>query len=133
MTLSKYFPNFDLSVDDYFGFPPKWSCGCLADWSPAVDIKEEDSGYLIKVELPGIEKDDVGISMENGILTITGEKKKEDENYNHVERFHGKFSRSFRVGDTIDFKKISAEMKNGILDITLPKSEKAEIKKIPVK
>jgi HSP20 family protein len=130
--IKHFYPSFDLTADDLFGYPRCWEHGMSADWSPAVDIKEEDKEFQIKVELPGIAKEDVAISSEDGVLTISGEKKQVDEQLNHAERFYGKFSRSFRIGDMIDSAKISATMQNGILHIVLPKSAQAEAKKIKI-
>jgi HSP20 family protein len=106
-------------------------------WSPAVDIREREDAYLVEVELPGLTKDDVKITMENNILTIQGEKKHEKEekrgNYHRSERLYGSFQRSFTLPSSVKNEKIEAQYKNGILTVTLPKVEEAKPKAIEVK
>ncbi len=109
----------------------------LGDWSPSVDIKEDKEEYVVTAELPGMKKDDVQITFSNGTLKIEGERQKEKEeknvNYHRVERVYGKFCRSFQLPSSIQQNKISAEFKDGILTIHLPKSEEAKPKVIEVK
>ena len=109
----------------------------LADWAPAVDVIEDDKEYLIKVELPEVHKDDVNVTVENGTLTITGERKAEKEQknrkYHRLERFYGRFERSFNVPTDADESKVNAEFKDGVLRVHLAKSEKALPKQIEVK
>jgi len=106
-------------------------------WTPAVDIAEHDDEYLVKVELPGVNKDDVKITIESNVLTIRGEKKQEretkKENYHRVERNYGSFQRSFTLPSTVKSDKIDASYKDGILSISLPKAEEAKPKQIEVK
>ena len=106
-------------------------------WTPAVDIAEHDDEYLVKVELPGVNKDDVKITLENNILTIRGEKKQEKEtkkeNYHRIERSYGSFQRSFTLPTSVKSDKIDAAYKDGILQIALPKAEEAKPKQIEVK
>jgi len=106
-------------------------------WSPAVDISEDNNSFYLYVELPGLNRDDVNVSYEEGLLTITGEKKVADEskerNYHRVERGYGRFERSFRLTSNIDANKISADFSNGVLAVTLPKVETAKPKEIEVK
>ncbi len=107
------------------------------DWSPAVDIVEQNDAYILKAELPGMEKDDVKITLENNLLTIRGEKKNELEkkegNYHRIERSYGSFERSFTIPGTIQPNNIDAHYANGILTLTLPKSEEAKPRTIDVK
>jgi HSP20 family protein len=107
------------------------------EWSPAVDISEDDDNYYLNVELPGINREDVSVRYEEGLLSITGEKKslkkEEKRNYHRVERLYGKFERSFRVPSRIDSEKIGAKFENGMLMITVPKLEEAKPKQIDVK
>ena len=107
------------------------------DWSPAVDVVENKDNYILKAELPGMNKDDVKITLENNILTIRGEKKNEYEkkegNYHRVERSYGSFERSFTVPGTIKTNDIDAQYKDGVLTLTLPKAEEAKPKMIDVK
>jgi HSP20 family protein len=108
-----------------------------AAWSPLVDIAEDDNEYLIKAELPGIEKDQVKVSVEDGLLVISGERnsEKEEKNrkYHRVERSYGSFIRSFSLPDDADGTKVKAEFKNGILKVHLPKDETAKPKSIEIK
>ena len=109
----------------------------VAEWAPLVDISEDDKEYLIKAELPGVKKEDVHISVENGVLTITGERKfeKEEKNkkYHRVERAYGSFVRTFIVPDDAEADKVAAEFKDGLLKIRIPKSEQAKPKQIEVR
>jgi HSP20 family protein len=108
-----------------------------AAWYPAADIYENKDEYVFKVELPGISKDDVNLEFEKGTLTIKGERKVEkevnEENYHRFERAYGTFSRSFSLPRSVDDKKISAKMKDGILELKVPKAEEAKPKAIPIK
>jgi len=101
-----------------------------------VDLKETDKEYTLKVELPGLEKDDLKISLDQNVLTISGEKKeeemKEDESFHRKEIRHGWFERSFNLPGNIDESRIKAKMKNGILTIRIPKTEPASAKRIPI-
>jgi len=106
-------------------------------FAPAVDIAEQENEYVVKVELPGVAKEDVKISVESNTLTIKGEKKQEKEeknkNFHRVERSYGSFQRSFTLPATVKNDKIDALFNNGILTITMPKSEEAKPKQIEVK
>jgi len=109
----------------------------VAEWTPAVDISENDKEYLIKAELPEVEKDEVKVTVENGVLNITGERKFEKEEkgtkYHRIERAYGYFARSFSLPEDADAEKVNAEFKDGILTIHIAKSEKARPKQIEVK
>jgi HSP20 family protein len=109
----------------------------LADWTPSVDISETDTEYLIKAELPEIKREDVKVTVEDGVLTIQGERRQEKEEqgkkFHRVERAYGSFLRSFTVPDYVDDAKVSAEFKDGVLSLHLPKSEKAKPKAIEVR
>ena len=109
----------------------------VPEWAPAVDIIEDEKEYLIKVELPEIQKDDVKVTVEGGVLTIRGERKTEKEQkgrkFHRIERYYGSFERSFSVPDDADDGKVNAEFKDGVLRVHLAKSEKARPKQIEVK
>lgn len=109
----------------------------VADWAPSVDISENGGEYFIKAELPEVNKDDVKITLEDGVLTIQGERRQEKEEkgrkYHRIERSYGTFVRSFTLPDSVDEGKVSAEFKDGILNLRLPKTEKAKPKAIEVK
>ncbi|MFT5426124.1 MAG: HSP20 family protein [Gammaproteobacteria bacterium] len=106
-------------------------------WRPAVDIKEEDNRFVIYADLPGVDPKDIEITMEQGVLTLKGkrfeETKEEREGYKRVERVSGNFYRRFSLPETADAERIEAEGKNGVLQITLPKHEKVQARKITVK
>jgi len=108
-----------------------------AQWMPAVDIKEGKHGFKLKIDLPGIDKKDVIISMDRGVLSIQGErleeKKEESDNYYRVERVSGKFYRRFALPETADADKIQANMAKGVLEVTIPKKEVARPKSIEIK
>jgi HSP20 family protein len=107
-----------------------------AEWAPAVDIKEEQDRFLIQADIPGVSPEDIDVSMENGVLTIKGEKnteaKTEKDNYKRVERIYGSFYRRFSLPDTADNNAISAKCRNGVLEIVIPKREAVKPKKISV-
>jgi HSP20 family protein len=109
----------------------------VADWTPSVDISETDGEYLIKAEIPDVKKEDVKVTLEDGVLTIQGVRKQESEEkgkkYHRVERSYGSFVRSFSLPDLVDEEKVKAEFKDGVLNLQLPKSEKAKPKAIEVK
>ncbi len=109
----------------------------VADWIPAVDISESEGEYLIKAELPGVKKEDIKVTLQEGVLTIQGERKQDKEEkgrkYHRVERSYGTFMRSFTLPDSADDSKVSAEFKDGLLSLHVPKSEKAKPKAIEVK
>jgi len=107
----------------------------VGDWMPVVDIDETDDAFLVKAELPGVEKNDVNVNIENGVLTIRGEKKTEteDKKRHRVECAYGSFVRSFSLPQAIKAEKVEAEYKNGILNLTIPKSEETKPKQIEVK
>lgn len=109
----------------------------VAEWAPLVDITEDDKEYLIKADLPDIKKEDVKISVQDNTLAVSGERKYEkeekDKKYHRVERSYGSFMRSFTLPEDADGSKITAEYKNGVLNVHLPKSEKVKPKTIDVK
>jgi HSP20 family protein len=109
----------------------------VAEWSPLVDITEDDKEYLIKAELPEMKKEEIKISVHEDVLSISGERKYEKEEkgkkYHRVERAYGSFVRSFTLPEDADASKINAEYKEGVLKLHLPKSEKAKPKAIEVK
>ncbi len=108
----------------------------MADWTPSADISETDTEYLIKAEIPGVKKEDVKVTIQDGILTIQGERKMEkeekDKKYHRIERSYGSFTRSFRLPDDADESAVKAEFKDGLLNVTLTKSAKAKPKSINV-
>ena len=109
----------------------------VADWSPEVDISEDDHGYLLKADLPEIKKDDVRVTVEDGILCVSGERKtqKEDQKrkFHRIERSYGNFRRSFTLPEDADSKKVTAEFHDGVLKVHLPTTPIARSKAIEVK
>ncbi len=109
----------------------------VAEWSPLVDISEDEKEYLVKAELPEIKKEDVKLTVQDDVLCISGERKYEKEEkgkkYHRMERTYGSFMRSFTLPEDADGSKVAAEYKDGILKVHLPKSEKAKPKSIEVK
>ncbi len=104
--------------------------------NPRVNLEESDKDYIVTAELPGMDKDSVKITFQDGNLSISGEKKiekKEDEgNFHRFERQHGKFCRTFNIDDLIQSDKIKASFENGILTVTLPKAEAKKAKEIKI-
>jgi len=107
-----------------------------AEWAPTVDIKEEAERFLIHADIPGVNPEEIDVSMEDGVLTIKGEKKTEaeteKEGYKRVERTYGSFYRRFSLPDTANPDAISAASKHGVLEIVIPKREAVQPKKINV-
>jgi HSP20 family protein len=109
----------------------------FAAWAPAVDIQETDAEYLLKADLPEVKKDDVKVEFEEGVLTVQGERKQEKEEkgkrFHKVEREYGKFVRRFALPTEVDAAKVSAEFKEGVLNVHLPKSPNGKPKSFAVK
>jgi HSP20 family protein len=109
----------------------------VTEWSPPVDIAEDEKEYIVKAELPGINKEDIKVTVEGGVLSITGERKaeKEEKNkkYHRIERSYGTFTRTFTLPEAASAEKVSAEFKDGVLKVHLPKDEKAKPKSVEVK
>ncbi len=142
MTLMKWDPWRE--IEDMFDRYTKavgWPRGgqeamASSDWSPRVDIVEAEQEFLIKADIPGVEKDHVKVSVENGVLTIQGERKTEkeekDAKFHRVERFTGTFVRRFTVPENVDADAIKAVFKDGMLTLQLPKTQKALPKAIDI-
>ena len=145
-TLTRWEPlremeEFQNRLSTLFGRPLRRGNGreeiTLPEWTPLADITEDEKEYLIKAELPEMKKEDVKVTVENGVLIISGERKFEKEEkkkkYHRVERGYGTFMRSFALPDDADFNKVNAEFKNGVLTVHVPKSEHAKPKQVEVK
>jgi len=108
----------------------------VSQWTPLVDIIEDNNEYLVKAELPELKKEEVKVNVENGELTISGERKSEKEEkgkkFHRIERSYGSFLRSFTLPESVNADKVSAEFKDGVLSVHLPKDEKAKPKSIEV-
>lgn len=109
----------------------------VTEWSPLVDITEDEKEYRIKAELPEMKKEDVKLTVENDVLSISGERKYEQEEkgkkYHRIERSYGSFMRSFSLPEDVDGSKVSAGYKDGMLTVHLQKSERAKPRAIEVK
>lgn len=148
MTLIRWEPFREL--DDFFaryhpllgrnsvaaGGTPQAESG-LAAWAPVANISETEGEYLIRAELPEVDKDDVKVTVEDGVITISGERRQlketEDEKTHRVESFYGSFSRSFRLPDDVDPSAIKAHSRNGMLKIHVPKREAARPRSVEVR
>lgn len=125
--------------DFLWGFVPvagKPSASGQSLWQPALDVSEDKENFVLKADLPGLKKEDIHVSVENGILTIEGERRSETEqkekDYHRIERSYGRFFRSLNLGTSVDDAKIKANYKDGVLEVTVPKVEKAKAKTIDV-
>jgi HSP20 family protein len=120
--------NFEFEDDDNTLTP--------ADWTPAVDIAEKEDHFLINADIPGVDPKDIEVSMENGFLTVKGEResetKDEKNGYSRVERTHGSFYRRFSLPESADSGKVSASSNKGVLEIKVGKTEVAKPKKIMI-
>lgn len=141
MNLIRWEPFREME-DMFRQYPPVLLSGLVrgnnepSTWRPVADISETDQEYLVKAELPGVSKEDVKIALQDGVLTISGERKVEqeqtDENRIRIERFYGSFSRSFALPDNIDTANIRAESKDGVLLVHIPKKAPAKPKSVTI-
>jgi HSP20 family protein len=123
-------------IDRFFESPLARTSEFLG-WTPAFDVYEEKDNYVVKAELPGMKKEDISVSIEGGDLVISGERKSESKSDGaeiyRAERYFGKFQRSVSLPATVSAKDVRAEYKDGVLTVTLPKSEESKPKQIEVK
>lgn len=131
--------NFQRDMDRLMNsaFNRRWASSAERDWMPDVDVEEKESEYLVSVDIPGVDKKDVKVTVEGNLLTIGGERKyerteDEDGTCHCSERMFGTFSRSFTLSKKIDSDKITAKHKDGVLTITLPKAEEAKEREIEI-
>jgi HSP20 family protein len=117
------------------GFTPRW--GDLQDFSPSFDMKETKDALVVHADLPGLTEKDVNISVTGNRLTISGERKAEEqheeESHYAMERSYGAFARTFALPDEVDADKVQAELKNGVLKLTMPKRPEAKARQIPLR
>jgi len=146
MSIIRWRPGRELSTirdevnrlfDDFFsGLPERRRELLEGEWLPSVDIAETDDSVVVKAELPGVEQNDVSITIVNDVLTLKGEKKEEKEinkeNYHRVERSYGSFQRSLSLPTGVQSDKTKATYKDGVLTITIPKAEEAKPKTIKI-
>lgn len=135
--------RFQDDVNQLFGESRTGSLGegdqssvVTSNWTPAVDIKEESDRYVLEADIPGVNPKDIEVTMDNGVLTIKGERKheaqQESNGYKRVERSYGSFYRRFSLPDSADAEGITAKGKDGVLEVTIPKHEKVQPRKITV-
>jgi HSP20 family protein len=117
-------------------FWPEWRTEIGEEWSPAINFSEKDGKYYLTADIPGMKKEDISVSVENGYLTVSGRKEETKEekeaNYYMKETLHGSFSRSLRLPEEVDEAKIEAFYKDGVLSVTIEKSEKSGTRKIEI-
>ncbi|MDX1810688.1 MAG: Hsp20/alpha crystallin family protein [Gammaproteobacteria bacterium] len=117
---SSRFPDLQSDIAGFAG----------SNWVPAVDVKEEDDKFVIHADIPGVAPKDIKVNIENGVLTIKGEKKHErtesEKNFRRIERSSGSFFRQFSLPETVDPDHISAKSDNGVLELTIPKTSKTK-------
>lgn len=141
--LKSYFDNGLFNLADELdrvlvqSYPANRTANPVAgQWTPKVDLSEDQTNYYVAFEIPGMPKDAVKIQVENGLLKVSGEKKapemQEGLTYHRSERLYGNFERTFKLGDRINVEKINAAFQDGILTITLPKAEKAMPREIKI-
>jgi len=129
--------EIDRIWDEFFGrtqFPERWE---RFEWAPAVDVSETEEAIVVRADVPGLEPEDLEISLSGNFLTIKGEKKQEreekKENFYRMERLYGSFVRSIELPAEVEADKVEATYKNGVLKIVLPKKAEAKGKTIKVK
>lgn len=124
--------EFDRIFKEYFIRPEKMD----EEWFPMLDMKEDAESIVVNIEVPGVKKDDIKVTLRGNQLIVTGERKfekeKKDETYHRIERSYGKFQRVITIPVEVDQSKIKATYENGILSITLPKTEKEKPKEIEI-
>jgi HSP20 family protein len=145
MAIMRFDPLRDLAIlqdrmnrlfNDSYGTRREEDLMSRGTWTPPVDIYEVDGALVIKAELPGLQREDIDVHIENHTLTIRGERKLDaaikQENFHRVERAYGSFTRSFSLPNTVDAAKVAAEFKNGVLSVTLPVREEAKPRTINI-
>jgi HSP20 family protein len=145
MALSKWNPRqrdrmhdqFDAILQDFFSDPWFSSPALQSDWLPTTDVVETDDHFVVELDLPGMKREDIRISVQNGSLTVKGERRQSSDQsknkYSRYERTYGAFTRTFQLPNTIDGNRIEASYKDGVLRLVLPKSEAARPREIEVK
>ncbi|MDA1313463.1 MAG: Hsp20/alpha crystallin family protein [Acidobacteria bacterium] len=134
-SLNPWFGDNDRWLEDFFGAPKAAVSKGRGPFYPSVDIAEDATKIVLKTDLPGVEEKDIKVTVEDGTLTVSGERKFEKEttkeHFHRVERRFGSFTRSFALPENVDADQVSASYKKGVLEVTLPKTESKE-KKVKV-
>ena len=138
-TQNNAFNLFNRAVEELFGElarPGYEGQEAVRPWQPLVDIVETPQSYEVRAELPGVAKDNVQLSVENNVLTLSGERKFEKdvdkESYHRIERAYGAFSRSFALPNRVDAERVEAKYENGLLTVIIPKADEARPRKIEI-
>jgi len=130
--------DWENELDNFWGplLGRRDSEGNVRTWSPALDVHETEDAYVVEAEVPGLDKKDIEITVLEDLLTIKGERKRDEEvkedSYHRIERTYGSFQRSISLPNSVDSGKVAAHFKNGVLHITLPKREEAKPREIQV-
>ena len=115
---------------------PEWGRDMGEEWSPSMDFSEKDGVYTLRAELPGMDKDDISVSVHDGLLSLSGKKEstkeEKDTNFYLKEMRHGSFCRSFRLAHDVEMDKVDAVFKDGVLTVTIPHKGETEAKKISI-
>jgi HSP20 family protein len=131
------FEDMSSRLSRFFGRPMPADPDGFGVWSPAVDVEENDKEYLVKADLPEVNKADLKVGIEDGILTVEGERKQEREEKNRkfhrVERLYGRFVRRLSVPSDVDETKVAAEFTNGVLNVHMPKSPASKPRSVDIK
>ncbi len=133
------FEEFSKLGDSIFGltlFPQGRNLPVERSWYPAIDVSEEKDRIVVKADLPGMKQEDIDLTLDDDILTIRGERKSEteekDKNVHRVERTCGAFERSLKLGANVDRDKITADYKNGVLEVAIPKTEESKPRQLKI-
>ena len=134
-SLDPFRKEMDTLLERFFGNSPRGAAGGRG-WSPQMDVEETAQEFIVKADIPGVDPKAVEVTVENGVLTIRGEKKEEreqkDKNYHRVERFSGSFYRSVALPPGVDAEKVTATSAHGVITVTVPKKAETQPKKITV-
>lgn len=121
--------------EPFFRFPYLSEEMQSSSWNPPVDVLEETDRILVKVEVPGVSEKDLRVTFEDGLLSVSGERqfeRKDDRNYHRIERAYGSFTRTFSMPRSVDASQITANYRNGVLEIEIPKKEESKPKQIAI-
>jgi len=129
--------EMNMLFGDFLGPAARGNEPGIVRWAPRVDIAEQNGTYELTADLPGLKKDDIKIELHDNVLTVKGEKKveedKKEKNYRLAERYYGEFMRAFTLPDNVNKDGIEAEFKDGVLKLTIPKTEQPKPREIEVK
>ena len=135
LTRSKPFSRIEARMFEPFFRFPYFQEQASATWNPPVDVLEEKDKIVVKVEVPGIDEKDLRVTFEDGLLSISGERQfeqKEERNYHRIERSYGSFTRTFSLPRSVDVAQIAASYTNGVLEVSIPKKDEAQLKQIAI-